>query len=263
MRSARILKRDTHILRLGIWALVALLLALIYPGKQTGDLVWALLPLWILAAIELGRHFDFAGNNLWEVAGTMTVVVAFLVFGWLNLASITNMDLGSDLAHTRLWLLAAVVLLIVLSMLLVGTGWSVSVARLGGVWGGVIVLTLFTIAMTTGAAGLRQPLTVELWQPEPRTGRVDVLLNVATQISDLNRGDAAQLPLTILNEDSPALHWLFRDWQVQDVSLLAPDATPALIITPSGNLSLSVKYRGEPLVLHETAPGIRPPRRIC
>jgi hypothetical protein len=81
---------------------------------------------------------------------------------------------------------------------------------------------------------------------------VDVLLNVATQISDLNRGDAAQLPLTILNEDSPALHWLFRYWQVQDVRLLAPDTTPALIITPSGNLSLSVKYRGEPLVLHET-----------
>ena len=65
---------------------------------------------------------------------------------------------------------------------------------------------------------LRTPLTVELWQPEPRTGRVDILLKVATQISDLNRGDAAQLPLTILNEDSPALHWLFRYWQVQDVS---------------------------------------------
>ena len=231
---------------------MAFLLVLIYPGKQTGDLVWALVPLWTLAALELGRHFDFAGKNLWEVAGTMTALAAFLVFGWLNLASVTNMDLGSDMAHTRLWLLAAVILLIVLSMLLVGTGWSVSVARLGGIWGGVIVLTLYTIAMTTGAAGLRQPLPVDLWQPEPRTGRVDVLLNVATQISDLNRGDAAQLPLTILNETSPALHWLFRDWQVQDASLLAPDSTPPLIITPSGNLSLSVKYRGEPLVLSET-----------
>jgi hypothetical protein len=247
-----ILKRDNDGIRLGIWALAALLLALIYPAKQTGDLVWALLPLWILAARELGNHFDFAGKNIWEVAGSGAVLVVFLVFGWLNLASITNMDLGSDQAHTRLWLLAAVVLLIVLSTLLVGTGWSVSVARLGGVWGGVIVLTLFTIAMTTGAAGLRQPLTVELWQPQPCTGRVDILLKVANQISDLNRGDAAQLPLTILNEDSPALHWLFRDWQVQDVRLLAPDAAPALIITPSGNLSLSVKYRGEPLVLHET-----------
>lgn len=247
-----ILKRDADTLRLGIWALVALLLALIYPGKQTGDLVWALLPLWVLAAIELAHHFDFKASNGWEVAGTVTVVMAFLIFGWLNLASITNMEWGSDLVRTRLWLLAAVVLLIALSLLLVGTGWSVTVARQGGVWGGMIALTLFTIAMATGAAGLRQPLTVELWQPEPRTGRADILLKVANQISDLNRGYAAQLPLTILNIDSPALRWLFRDWHVQEVSELAPDAMPEIIITPSGNLSLVAKYRGEALVLHET-----------
>jgi hypothetical protein len=179
--------------------------------------------------------------------------MAFLVFGWLNLASITNMDWGSELVRTRLWLLAAVVLLIFLTLLLVGTGWSLSVARLGGVWSSLIALTLFTIGMSTGAAGLRQPLTVELWQPEPRTGRVDILLKVANQISDLNRGYVNQLPLTILSEDSPALRWLFRDWQVQEVSVLAPDATPELIVTPSGDLSLSAKYRGEPLVMHEAA----------
>jgi hypothetical protein len=247
-----ILKRDPDTTRLGVWALVALLLALIYPGKQTGDLVWALLPLWVLAAMEIGRHFDFKSGNLWEVTGTMTVVMAFLVFGWLNLASITTMEWGSDLVRTRLWLEAALVLLIVLSLLLVGTGWSFTVARLSGVWSGVLALTLFTIAMSTGSAGLREPLTIELWQPEPRTGRVDVLLKVANQISDLNRGYPAQLPLTILGVDSPALDWLFRDWQVQDVSHLAPDATPEIIITPSGNLSLAAKYRGEALVLHET-----------
>ena len=217
--------------------LVALVLALIYPGRQTGDLVWALLPLWMLAAMELSQHFDFESVNHWELAATITVVFAFLVFAWLNLASLTNMDLGSSLVHTRLWLLAAVVLLIALSLLLVGTGWSVSVARLGGVWAGLIALTLFTIAMTTGAAGLRQPLTVELWQPEPRTGRVDILLEVASQISDINRTGATPLPLTILKENSPALHWLFRDWQVQDVNELAPSATPALIITPLGILA--------------------------
>jgi hypothetical protein len=248
-----ILKRDADSVRLGLWALVALVLALIYPGKQTGDLAWALLPLWALAALELSHHFDFAGHNLWEVAGTVTLVVAFLIFGWLNLASVTNMDLSTSLAHTRLGLLAAVLFLIVLSLLLVGTGWSAAVARLGGVWGGLITVTLFTIAMATGAAGLRQPLTAELWQPEPRAGRVDLILKVANQISDLNRGYADQLPLTVLNVNSPALRWLFRDWQVQEVDELASDATPDLIITPPGKLSLSAEYRGEALVLREVA----------
>ena len=247
-----IVKRDAGPIRLGIWALAAILMALIYPGRQTGDLVWALLPLWVLAAMELARHLDFKRGNLWGVMGTMTVVLAFLVFGWLNLAGITTMTWGSDLVRNRLWLEAALALLIILSLLLVGSGWSFPVARLSAVWSGFIALTVFTIAMSTGSAGLREPLTIELWQPEPRTGRVDILLKVANQISDLNRGYAAQLPLTILDVDSPALDWLFRDWQVQKVSQLAPDATPEMIITPSGNLSLAAKYRGKSLVLHET-----------
>ncbi len=247
-----IVKKDPAIISLGTWALVAVLLAIVYPSRQVGDLAWALLPLWVLAAYELGHHLDFQGQPLWEVAAVMTVVIVFVVFGWLNVASLTNMDLAAQITRTRMYLLLAVVFLIVLSLLLASTGWSPRIARLGGVWAGVVCLTLFTIAMTTGAATIREPLTNELWPPQPRPGRVDILLKVANQISELNRGDAAQLPLTILSTDSPALHWLFRQWKVQDVTELAPDATPEMIITPPGDVSLSATYRGEPLVLTET-----------
>jgi hypothetical protein len=248
-----ILKRDTDSIRLGVWALVALLLAFIYPGKQTSDLTWALLPLWTLAAIELSHHFDFERRNLWELVGVMTLIVTLLVFGWLDLAGVTTMDLGTPQARMRLFLLIAVVLLIGLSLLLVGAGWSAHAARLGGVWGCMLALTAFTVAMSTGAAGLREPLTVELWQPEPRTGRVDILLKVANQISDINTGYAGQLPLTVLSVESPALHWLFRDWQVKDVSALAPDATPEMVISSIDQLSLAANYRGEALPLNEVA----------
>jgi hypothetical protein len=248
-----ILKRDTDSIRLGVWALVALLLAFIYPGKQTSDLTWALLPLWTLAAIELSHHFDFESRNLWELAGVMTLIVTLLVFGWFDLAGVTTMDLGTPQARMRLFLLIAVVLLIGLSLLLVGAGWSAHAARLGGVWGCMLALTAFTVAMSTGAAGLREPLTVELWQLEPRTGRVDILLKVANQISDINTGYAGQLPLTVLSVESPALHWLFRDWQVKDVSALAPDATPQMVISSIDQLSLAANYRGEALPLNEVA----------
>ena len=248
-----ILKRDTDSIRLGVWALVALVLALIYPGKQTSDLTWALLPLWVLAAIELGHHFDFEGCNRWVLAGVVTLEVTLLVFGWLDLAGVTTMSLGMAQAHMRLFLLIAVVLLIGLSLLLVRAGWSAKAARLGGVWSVVLALTAFTLAMSTGAAGVREPLTVELWQPEPRTGRVDVLLKVANQISDLNTGITGQLSLTVLGVDSPALQWLFRDWQVQDVNTLAPDAKPEMVISSADKLSLAADYRGEALPLSEVA----------
>ena len=246
-----ILKRDRDSILLGIWALVALVLALIYPGKQTYDLTWALLPLWTLAAIELAHHFDFEGRNMWEIAGLGVLIMALLIFGWLNLAGLTKMDLTTDTAHMHLLLLAAVVLLVGLSIVLVGAGWSADAARLGGVWAGVLALGLFSLAMSTGAAGLRQPLTVELWQPEPRTGRVDVLLKVANQISDLNKGTDGQLPLTIQGVDSTALEWLFHNWQVTTVSTLAPDSTPEMVISPISQVSLGATYRGEALPLRE------------
>ncbi len=248
-----ILKRDRDSLLLGIWAAVALILALIYPGKQTSDLVWALLPLWVLAAIEIGHHFDFEGRNRWELAGVMVLLSSLLVFGWLNLAAVTTMALDSQTARMRLSLLLAVVLLVGLGLLLVRAGWSAATARLGGVWSAVLCLTAFTVAMSTGAAGFRQPLTVELWPPEPRTGRVDILLKVANQISDLNTGSIASLPLTILGVDSPALDWQFRDWQVQNVSGLSPDATPEMIISTIDKISLEANYRGEALPLSEVA----------
>jgi len=248
-----ILKRDTDSIHLGVWALVALVLSLIYPGKQTSDLVWVLLPLWALAAIELGQHFDFEGRNRWELAGVMVLVVTLMVFGWLDLAGVTTMDLSTEQAHMRLYLLIAVVLLIALSLLLVKTGWSSNAARLGGVWGGVVALTAFTVAMSTGAAGIREPLTVELWQPEPRTGRVDVLLKVADQISNLNTGYNDQLPLVVLGVESPALDWVFRDWHVQDVNQLTPDANPEMVISSIDKLNLAADYRGEALPLREIA----------
>ncbi len=245
-------QRDQDVIALGVWALIAILLTILYPSRQMGDLTWAILPLWVLTAYELNHHFDFAGKNLWEIGAVFIVVFAFLVFGWLNVATLTTMDLAATLTRTRMYLLLAVVFLIILSLLLAGPGWSTAVARLGGVWAGVTCLVLFTIAMSTGAAAIREPLTNELWPPQPRAGRLDIMLKVANQISELNRGDPAQLPLTILATDSPALHWLFRDWKVQDVTELAPESTPEMIITPPGNVSLTATYRGEPLVLNET-----------
>jgi hypothetical protein len=248
-----IVRKDRTSILLGAWALIAILLALIYPGKQTSDLTWALVPLWVLAAMELGHHLDFERRDLWEFVGLIAVIFVLLIFGWLDLASVTRMDLTMSIAHMRLSLLLAVGLLVGLSILLAGAGWSTRVARLGGVWAVVTCLTLFTIAMSTGAAGLRQPLTFDLWQPEPRTGRVDVMLSVANQISDLNMGEINALPLTVQGVNSSALQWLFRSWQVQFVDALEPDATPEVVITPISQVSLAAKYRGEALPLREVA----------
>jgi hypothetical protein len=249
-----ILKRDRLTIGLGLWALAALLLALIYPGKQVADLAWASVPLWTLAALELGRHFDLGGRNTWELAGIIGLVIALLVFGWLDLASVTTMDIASNDARVRLYLVLAVALLVGLSLLLVGSSWSVDMARLGGVWGGLIFLTAYTVSVMTGTIELRQPLTEDFWLPGPRTIGADLILKVAGQVADWNRGTVASLPLTVAGVDSPALLWTFRDWQVQSVAELGASDAPALVITPSTvELSQSQGYRGEGFAWRETA----------
>lgn len=246
-----LLKKDADTLRLSFWALAALLLAIVYPARQTSDLLWAILPLWALAALEIGRHFDFAGHSRWALAGVFVLVFVLLAFGWLQMAELTTLDLTASTNRLRILLVPAVLLLAGLSIVLVGTGWSKAAARLGGVWGTLAALTLFTVAMSTGATLVREPLTVELWQPEPRPSQINILHQVADEISTLNTGASASLDLTILGVDSPALEWLFRDWNVTKANALAPDAQPDMLITSITDLSLTADYRGESMTLNE------------
>ncbi len=247
-----VIKKEAFSMTLGLWALVALSLVVLYPNRQVADLGWTLLPVWVLAALELSRHFDFEGRQRWVMAGMAVFVFVLSILSWLQLAHINTLDLA--LPETRLqWLfLVAIVLVVGITIILVGTGWSPNEARLGGVWGILLPLIFFTVAMTTGAAQIREPRTLELWQPEPRLGRADLVLKVANEISNLNTGADADLPLTILGVESKALSWLFREWEVQKADILAPGATPEIVITPASmDLSLTSDYRGEALVWHE------------
>ncbi len=54
--------RDPGIILLAAWVFISIFLALVYPGKMTIDISWTILPLWILAAMELSKHTDL--NNL-------------------------------------------------------------------------------------------------------------------------------------------------------------------------------------------------------
>ena len=68
----------------------------LYPGRQGNDLCWALVPLWMLAAREIGRYFNFSLSNRWVVGGTLTAIFILLVLAWLTLTRISTFDLTSS-----------------------------------------------------------------------------------------------------------------------------------------------------------------------
>jgi hypothetical protein len=248
-----LLRKDRLVVSLGSWTVVALLLALFYPARQVADLAWAILPLWTLAALELGRYTKMEGVGGWKLAGVTALTVSILVFVWLNLAAVGGQTFVPQVAQTRFLLLLGALLILGLSLTLVAFGWSAEVARLGAAWGGTAFLVAFTLGASTGAGGLRQPLTAELWSPSPQTAQADLLQKTLDDLSDWNKGHVESLPVTVVGLDSPALRWLLRDWEVKEADALSPADSPVLVIASQGmELNLSAAYRGEDFVWYQS-----------
>jgi hypothetical protein len=256
-----LLRKDRLVISLGSWTVVALLLALAYPARQVADLAWMLLPLWTLAALELGRYTKMESVGGWKLAGVTALTVSILVFVWMNLAAAASQTFVSPAVQTRLLLLLGALLILGLSLTLVAFGWSAEVARLGAAWGGTAFLVAFTLGASTGAGGLRQPLTAELWSPSPpwrgrqdrQTVQTDLLQKTLNDLSDWNKGHVESLPVTVVGLDSPALRWLLRDWEVKEADALSPADSPELVIAPQGvELNLSAAYRGEDFVWYQS-----------
>jgi hypothetical protein len=239
-------KRDALSLRLGVWALAALLLALAYPARQVGNLAWMSIPLWVLSAMELSRHVDFENADRWQFCGVTVLLIAILTFAWFDFTGVAGTALDAGTGRLRLTILLGVLLLLALILLLVSTGWSQNLARLSGVWAAVIFFSVFTLGAATGAGGLRLPRTVELWPPSPQIMDADLLIQTADQISDWNKGAVESLSVSISGIDSPALLWLFRDWMIVGSTTVSTDEPPAMIVTPVGvEPTLAQAYRGE------------------
>jgi hypothetical protein len=138
----------------------------------------------------------------------------------------------------------ATILLLILSLGLVALGWTVKIAKLGGLWGLVVALGVYTLAMAWGATGLRTPQGVELWAPRARIGEADLMLKSVDQLSDWSNGQKDSQSVTIVGLDSPALEWLLRDHHVTTADALDPSSSPPLVITPTGVNTVGITPTG-------------------
>lgn len=250
-------------IRLSIWFLVTLLLVLLYPARQVGDLAWAVVPLWVLAGMELSKHIKILPRERREVSGVVLLVVLLLVFTYLDFAGIAldpqnpvnlspnGVQVGGwiliqNLPPTRYLLLISVLLLLAVSILLVALGWSVRTAQLGAVWGAVVVLGVYSLGIAWGATGLRTPGGWELWYLDKQPLQADLLLTTVNDLSEWSTGDALAQEVTLYGVDSPAIQWLLRGRVLHVVEVVNPQWEPPIVITPqSDSLDLPASYRGQ------------------
>jgi len=236
------------------WMLVALLLAIFYPGRQVSDLIWPLIPMLALAAREIVRiHLEEFGD--WYISlGQMALIFALLAFTWLNVSWLVNANpggLGMQDAQLHLAAIAGALLLIVVISVLVVWGWSLR-AAVSGLAGAIgLILIIFTFSGTFNAAGLGHAPSTELWRSSPYVQEGNLLMTSLGDISEWNTGRRDWLDLSVISLPSPSLHWALRNWNnVIFIEQIPPDAKSSLVITQDQkSLSLGASYTGQSFAL--------------
>jgi hypothetical protein len=236
-----------RIIPLSVWFFVALLLVIFLPSRETADLVWVLLPFWVMAAIELTRNMDVFLDERVEVIGVVFLTVFFWAFIWLNLATMAILPAGDSVRYlARAWLLVGISFVLLLSFLLIAAGWSARVAQIGGVWGLTLALGILGLGGALGSAGLRGMVYPELWHPANLPAQADLLEATVSDMSEWGVGNDYSAPVVIVGINSPALEWTLREHQVTMAETLDVTSSPAFVITPpQDNPALASAYRGQ------------------
>lgn len=257
--SRGIAERDQQVISLGLWLAIALILAIAYPSHQVGDLVWALIPLWVLAAMEFARYIEPAKDGLWETLAMSALTVAILIFALFNFltVAISPLDMNAvartigsvTLTNGQVYwsVVIGAILLLVASVALVGYGWSMNVAYQGVTWGLLAAFVFYTISASFAAANLRARFSQELWEVGPQTMQADALVRQMDDLSRWNIGVNRGLDVFVSGLDSPALRWALRDWNTTYSAAPTLTGTPTFVIA-SNQLSapeLDSAYRGQ------------------
>jgi hypothetical protein len=246
-------QKSRGVILLSLWFLVALLLAAFYPSHQVSDVAWMLIPLWSLAALELARHLNIHQDERREVIGVGLLTIFILIFTWLDLAALIWLPTPSRESTLRIGLLIGSLLLLGISLVLVGFGWSIRSARFGAIWGLTIALGIFGFTGMLGAAGLRGVAYPELWSLPLRPAQAELLDATIGDLSEWAVGDKHALPVLIVGMDSTALEWALRNHPVSFAKALDPSASPDFVITTLEiDPALAASYRGQDFTWRQT-----------
>ncbi|MBN1303836.1 MAG: hypothetical protein JXA13_05320 [Anaerolineales bacterium] len=240
---------------ISLWAVMSLLLVFFYPGRRVVDLVWVIVPLWCLAVFQLTRQKEILAGERIETVGVVLLTVVVLVFVWLDLTSLNFVLFEQNELYMRLGLVGGALLLLAISILLVGLGWSEQIAVSGLIWGVFVALGIYTIGTAWGVTGLRTPGGVELFSAgSSSVAQADYLLQTVDDVSEWSVGHVDSQAVTIVGLESPSLEWVLRDYDIQSLDTVDSSVNSALVVAPAymNELNLQASYRGQDFVWQKT-----------
>lgn len=237
---------------LSLWAAVAILIAVIYPGHQVSSAAWALVPLWGLASLALASLLLENQESLSLPAGLghAGLTALFLVLIGHNLLRLLALN-ATLIMYVAV--VGGIFLMGGIVAFLVAAGWTAKTALWGLSFGVVSILMVLMFSFTWKSAYLYPNGAQELWSSGTAAGQLQEIAKTLSELSWRSQGQPYELDL-VITADAPSLRWALRHFkQAQFKPLIRPSETPAAILTPGNqeSLSLPASYRGQDFVLRE------------
>lgn len=234
------------------WMLTSLLLSMVYPARQISDLVWVLVPLWMLAADGMAEYLlSPKPHVIVGVQAGITLLLAALF--WNTLIATSNQLVPESELNWQLiqaGVLASILLLGALTTALVALGWSWQISRDGLVWGLTAALLIYSTSALWGSSQLRPNEPHELWGQPPGAGQVKLVMQTLQDLSNWHTGLPNKIEL-VSTVDNSSLRWALRDFTAVHFTTEIPTGEmPAVIITRQSAEApaLTAAYRGQDFV---------------
>jgi hypothetical protein len=234
------------------WFAVTARLVLLYPGGNSGDVIWLLLPMAVISARKIASIITDSHDQIGAVLGQALMILVLIIFGWLNLSAIPVVQNQQAISIRTIGLVGAVILILLITILVMW-GWSTRVALNGLLVGVVSALILFSVSAMVNAAGLGRNPSAELWQMDGYFAEQDLLVDTIGDTSEQVLGTRDGIDIVVQGVESPSLRWSLREFRNVDyVSELMLQGDPSVIITPDNvELNLPAEYRGQDFTLSQ------------
>ncbi len=244
---------------LSVWAIGALIVALLQPGRQVLDLTLVLTPLALLGGLVIERLArNLEQHGAWRVEGWFWLVAAvMLVFAAVS-SSRTAMEfvssqmfLGMQMSlATSLSLGMFLMALVICVVFVILIGWRATFRA------GLVTLFVALAVIAFGSAwNLTQTRPADprelLRGPVATTLDVRALHEAIAAASRRRTGFLNEVPVAItLPQDDPVLRWYLRDFKRAQYNAVVSDLTP-VVVAPQGSTFppfVTDTYQGAPFI---------------
>jgi hypothetical protein len=262
--------RDTWGRMATAWAVAAILVPLVYPARQVGDLAWAAIPLAYLSARAIVTLVENTAGH-WSLQAHGGLILILLILAGMALMQVSAYASGVGpairVADPGLSLIVAVAAALLGGVIIVlfGMGWSWSTALEGA--GIAALIGLFALGLSAiwslnfrmTAAGAN-----ELWRAQATPRTLSAVRETVERISQARTGRVDAIPIQFHDSPMPSLAWALRRFPPAPSGEVAEPAAVVLAPADADLTGLRADYIGQQVIVSErwAWDGILPPDTI-